>query len=175
MKKLSLLLFALLVSSATLLAQRTVSGTVTDDNGTPLIGANVLVKGTTVGTITDIDGTYSIVVPDGYDQLVVSYTGYSPQEIALGASNVVDISLSEGVLLEEAVVTGFVTDRNSRNVTYANQTVKSDALNSQPNRNALEALRGKAAGVKITTGSGSVGSSSRVDLRGEGSLTTRSL
>lgn len=164
-------MFALLVSAATLVAQRTVSGTVTDDNGTPLIGANVLVKGTTIGTITDIDGSYSIVVPDGYDQLVVSYTGYSSQEVTLGVANTLDISLSEGVLLDEAVVTGFVTDRNSRNVSYANQTVKADDLISQPNRNALEALRGKAAGVKINTGSGSVGASSRVVLRGEGSLT----
>ena len=171
MKKLSLLLLALVMSAVTVMAQRTVSGTVTDGNNEALIGANVLVKGTTVGTITDVDGSYSLVVPDGYDQLTVSYTGYISQDLTLGVSNVMDIVLAEGVLLEEAVVTGFALDRNSRNVTYANQTVKSEDLLSQPNKNALEALRGKAAGVKITTGSGSVGASSRIVLRGEGSLT----
>lgn len=172
MKKLSLLLLIMVMSVGFMVAQRTVSGTIVDEDNVPLIGANVVVQGTSVGAITDIDGSYVINVPEGYNTLVVSYTGYAQQEVVLGASNLVDLTLSsDAELLDEVVVVGFGTDRNSRNVTYANQQVASEDLLSQPNRNALEALRGKAAGVKITTGSGSVGSSSRVVLRGEGSLT----
>ncbi len=171
MRRWTLLLVMIFVTLGMVQAQRTVSGTVTDQNGEALIGCSVLAKGTSIGTITNVDGQYRLEVPAGSNELVYSYTGFTTQEITLGASNIVDVSLAEGVTLETAVVTGFVTNRNSRNVTYANQTIGSDNLNSQPNRNALEALRGKAAGVKINTGSGGVGASSRVVLRGEGSIT----
>jgi TonB-dependent SusC/RagA subfamily outer membrane receptor len=74
-------------------------------------------------------------------------------------------------MIEEVVVTALGIDRNARDVAYANQVVKSDELLSAPNKNTLEALRGKVAGVKISTGSGSVSASTRIVLRGEGSLT----
>lgn len=170
MKKLSLLLFALLVSSATLLAQRTVSGTVTDENGTPLIGANVLVKGTTIGTITDIDGTYSIVVPEGYDELVVSYTGYQPQDVALGVSNVVNVSLSEGVVLEEAVVTALGITRDEKSLGYASQEVDGDVIASAKETNIVNSLQGRVAGVQIQGSPSSMGGSSRITIRGASSF-----
>jgi TonB-linked SusC/RagA family outer membrane protein len=171
MKKILLMLFVLVGTASIAIAQRTVRGTVTDEAGVGLVGATVIVKGTSIGTTTNMDGLYTIQVPAGSEVLVVSYTGFDNREVTLGTSNVLDVSLTEGVSLSEVVVTGFTTDRNARNVTYANQTVSSDDLNSQPNRNALEGLRGKAAGVKINTGSGGVGASSRVVLRGESSLT----
>ena len=82
----------------------TLSGTVTDADGEPLIGASVLMKGSTVGTVTDLDGTYTISIPEGTQQMVISYTGYTTQEIFIGSSPVIDVVLEEGVLLETAVV-----------------------------------------------------------------------
>lgn len=171
MKKLSLVMMLVLCGMSYMLAQRTISGTVTDQQGQALIGVSILAKGTTVGTVTDIDGTYSLRVPDGANTLVFSYTGFGTEEVVLGTSNVLDITMEEGISLDEIVVTGLGIDRNERSVVYANQTVSGEELLSLPNKNTLEALRGKAAGVRLTTGSGSVGASTRIVLRGEGSLT----
>lgn len=171
MKKFSLFLSFVLFTMGVSFGQRTVVGQVTDDSGTPLIGATILAKGTDSGTVTDIDGKYSVNVPNGATALEISYTGYDTQEITLGASNVVNVTLAEGITLADVVVTGLGIDRNSRDVVYANQSLSSDELLSSPNKNTLEALRGKAAGVRLTTGSGSVGASTRIVLRGEGSLT----
>ena len=171
MKKLSLLLFVLLGLATMGLAQKTVTGSVKDSKGEPLIGANVVVQGTNVGTVTDIDGMFSIAVPQGMKKLVISYIGFSDQEIDVTDQNQVEVTLTEGQLLDEVVVTAMGTERNSRNVVYANQTVSGEDLLSLPNKNTLEALRGKTAGVRLTTGSGSVGASTRIVLRGEGSLT----
>jgi TonB-linked SusC/RagA family outer membrane protein len=171
MKKISLVLVLALFSISSILAQRSITGTVVDESGQALIGVSILAKGTSTGTVTDIDGTYSLQIPDGTTTLVFSYTGFSSQEVALGATNVVDVTLAEGITLQDVVVTGLGIDRNSRSVVYANQTVGADELLTNPNKNTLEALRGKAAGVRLSTGSGSVGASTRIVLRGEGSLT----
>lgn len=171
MKKLSLLFSMMMFVVGFTMAQRTVTGTITDVDGLSLIGANVTAEGTTVGTITDIDGNFTLKVPADVNALVVSYTGFTTKNIPLGTSDVVNVVLLEGLELGEVVVTATGIDRNSREISYANQTVSSEDLNSAPNKNALEALRGKAAGVKITTGSGSVGASNRIVLRGESSLT----
>ncbi|MDV7399851.1 carboxypeptidase-like regulatory domain-containing protein, partial [Arthrospira platensis SPKY1] len=106
-----------------MLAQRTVTGTVTDQGGEPLIGASVLVKGTTTGTVTGIDGTYSVRVPEGSDVLVFSYTGFETLEITLGASNVVDVVMQEGVTLETAVVTALGVTKSEKSIGYAVQQV----------------------------------------------------
>ncbi|GAA5225214.1 TonB-dependent receptor plug domain-containing protein [Membranihabitans marinus] len=157
--------------SMTSFAQTTVTGTVVDEDGDPLIGANVLVRGASIGNITDFDGKYSIEVPAGAEELLFSYTGFESQDIPINGRTMIDVVLVSGQLLEEIVVTSTGLERNSRSVVYANQTVKAEDLMSSPNKNALEALRGKTAGVKINTGSGSVGASSRIVIRGESSLT----
>ena len=171
MKKVLFILLAFLATVTAIDAQRVVKGRITDKSGDPVIGANVVAKGTNLGTITDLDGNYSLSVPESVTTLVMSYTGFNSQDIVLGASNMVDVTMEEGVLLQETVVTALGIQRNARNITYSNQTVSADELNSSPNKNTLEALRGKTAGVKISTGSGSVGASSRIVLRGESSLT----
>ena len=171
MKKLSLVILVLIFAMGTALAQRTVTGTVKDAAGEALIGANLLVKGTSVGTVTDIDGNYTLEVPEGSTTIIVSYTGFETQELEIGASNILDVTLSEGILLTEAVVTATGVTRNQRDIVYANQTVKAEDLLSTPSKNTLEALRGKTAGVKLSTASGSVGASTRIVLRGESSLT----
>ena len=171
MKRLLLMLCLSVCTIGALMAQRTITGVITSGDGEALIGANVIVKGTTIGTVTDFDGRYELEVPDNTTTLVVSYTGFDSREIELGASNILDLTMSEGIYLEEAVVTALGIERNARDVSYANQTVESEDLLSSPNKNTLEALRGKVAGVKISQGSGSVGASTRIVLRGEGSLT----
>lgn len=171
MKKLTLLLSLMLVATFSLLAQRTVVGKVSDDSGDPLPGAHVVVKGTTIGTATDANGNYSIEVPSNGSTLVISFTGFSTQEIQLGASNVVNVALAEGVALTETVITALQTNRNKSEVVYANQSVSNEDLNNVVNRSALNALQGKVAGVKIGQSSGAPGASTRIVLRGETSLT----
>ncbi|MEM9819764.1 MAG: carboxypeptidase-like regulatory domain-containing protein [Bacteroidota bacterium] len=87
-----------------LAAQRTITGTVTASDGEALIGANVLIKGTTIGTMTDYDGKYWLKIPRDSVTLVLTYTGYESKEVNVGTSDVVNLSLSEGVQLAEVVV-----------------------------------------------------------------------
>ena len=172
MKQVLFLMFILFGCVGMTFGQRTISGKVIDSAGEAVIGANVIVKEAPgIGTITDIDGMFSLNVPSEGANLVISYTGFDSQEIAIGNSSTVNVTMIEGKLLDEIVVTALGVDRNSRSVAYSNQTVSSEDLLSAPNKNTLEALRGKTAGVKISTGSGSVGASTRIVLRGESSLT----
>ncbi|ULC60230.1 SusC/RagA family TonB-linked outer membrane protein [Flaviramulus sp. BrNp1-15] len=160
------------VVQLTFAQEKTISGTVSDDSGLPLPGASVLVKGTTIGTSSDFDGKYSIKASEG-STLVYSFVGYTTTEVAVGASNTINVTLKEDAeSLEEVVITAFGNSiRNAKETVYANQTVKGEDLLSVPNKNALEALRGKTAGVNLSTASGSVGASTRIVLRGSGSLT----
>lgn len=152
--------------------EKSITGTVSDESGLPLPGVTVLVKGTSNGASTDFDGNYSISASQG-DVLVFSYVGLKKQEVTVAGSSTINVTMEEdAALLDEIVVTAFgIGDKNAREVVYANQTVKNDELMAVPNKNALEALRGKTAGVKLSTGSGSVGASTRIVLRGESSLT----
>ncbi|MBC8767562.1 SusC/RagA family TonB-linked outer membrane protein [Arenibacter sp. BSSL-BM3] len=167
-----LTLFLALIVQLSFAQEKTISGTVTDQEGLPLPGVNILVQGTTTGTQSDFDGEYTIKAEAG-QVLVFSYIGQKNATMTVGASNTINVQMEEDAqALEEVVVTAFGTgDRNAKATVYANQTVKSEDLLSVPNKNALEALRGKAAGVNLSTASGSVGSSTRIVLRGSGSLT----
>lgn len=171
MKKLSLLLFMLLATAATLMAQRSITGTITDADGEALIGANILVKGqTTVGTVTGIDGSFSLNVPSGYDVIVVSYTGYSTQEVSLGASDVVDVVMREGVVLSELVVTALGISREKKTLGYSVQEVGGDAVNEVRETNFASSLSGKVSGVHIKQPN-TMGGSANVVIRGSASLT----
>ncbi|MEZ4948126.1 MAG: carboxypeptidase-like regulatory domain-containing protein [Saprospiraceae bacterium] len=128
MKKFGLIMSMMLVIMGLANAQRTVVGMVSDQDGEALIGATVLVKGTSAGTVTDIDGKYSIEVPEGSNILVFSYTGFETQEVELGASNVVNIDLAEGVTLSEAVVTALGVEREKKALGYATQQVDGEEL-----------------------------------------------
>ena len=153
------------------MAQRSVSGTVTDATGEALIGASVLVKGTTAGTVTDVDGRYEVSVPDGSTVLVFSYTGFESQEVSLGASNVVDVTLSEGVALTEVVVTGLGIRKEKKALGYAVSTIGSADLELRPEADVARTLRGKVPGVNITSTSGLSGSGTNIIIRGYSSIT----
>lgn len=151
------------------MAQRTVTGTVTDESGETLIGASVQVKGTTSGTVTDFDGNYSVTVPADGKVLVYSYTGFNAQEIELGASNIVDVKMSEGVTLNAAVVTALGIKRDEKSLGYAAQTVSGDEVTKAKDANFINSLSGKVAGVDIKRSS-QMGGSSNVVIRGTKSL-----
>ncbi|MEZ5055601.1 MAG: SusC/RagA family TonB-linked outer membrane protein [Saprospiraceae bacterium] len=170
MKKFGLIMSMMLVIMGLANAQRTVVGMVSDQDGEALIGATVLVKGTSAGTVTDIDGKYSIEVPEGSNILVFSYTGFETQEVELGASNVVNIDLAEGVTLSEAVVTALGVEREKKALGYATQQVDGEELTKVKDANFINSLSGKIAGVDIKRGT-NLGGSSNVIIRGYASIT----
>lgn len=93
---------------ATISSPRTIIGTITDEQGLPLIGASVLVKGTSQGTVTDIDGNFQLAVPLGHKALIINYTGFLNKEIELGQSDSIAVQVNAGQMaLDEVVVTGF--------------------------------------------------------------------
>jgi TonB-dependent starch-binding outer membrane protein SusC len=168
-KKMLVILFTL-CAPFWLAGQRTITGTVTDiDSGEGLIGANVLIVGATaLGTVTDIDGKYTLEVPEGYTTIRISYTGYAPVDVELGASDIVDVTLSAGQILEEVTVIGYGSV-NREDVTGSVQTVDAEEFNKGFITSAQQLLAGKVAGVSITTG-GSPGAGSKIRIRGESSL-----
>lgn len=143
---------------------QTITGVISDaENGETLIGATVIVKGTSVGTVTDIDGTYSLQASPG-DILVFSFTGYSGQEVEVGTSNTIDISLAQGVDIDEVVVTGYSTQRK-RDITGAVAVIEAADMNQVTASSFLQKLEGRASGLTMTTG-GAPGGRSTVRIRG---------
>lgn len=174
MKKLLLALVLLIGAICTLQAQRTVTGAITSKDGEPLIGASILVKGTSSGTVSDFDGTYNITIPDGGTHLVISYTGFSTEEVEIGNSSVIDVSLSEGVLLSEAVVTALGIERSEKSVPYAVQTIQAAELNVIRQTNLNNALAGKVSGIQVRGQSSmALDRNSSIRIRGAGSLTDK--
>lgn len=154
-------------------AQITVKGTVTDaKSGVPLPGANIIVKGTTNGVSSDFDGKYSINVPNQSTVLVFSFIGSVPKEVVVGTSTVINISLSEDAeQLGEVVVTALGIKREKKSLTYSAQTVSTKELSEARSLNVANSLSGKVAGLNFSTTGSGVGSSSRITLRGNRSLT----
>lgn len=170
MKRLLTTLWLVLAVVGYTLAQRTVVGTVKGDDGEALIGATVSVKGSTGGARTDIEGKYSVVVPKGSEVLVYSYTGYQSQEITLGASNVVDVTLAGGIQLGETVVTALGVSRYKNELPYSAQKVTGEDVSNVRNQNVVNSLSGKVAGMEIRRNN-SLGGATNVVLRGAKSLT----
>lgn len=172
MKYLNLITLALLMTISTVYAQTTVTGAVTTEAGDPIIGANVLVKGSSpiIGAITDFDGNYQITVPEGYEVLSYSYVGYASQDIEVAGQTTINVTLVEGVEVNKVVVTALGLSREEKALGYATQEVSGDDLNKAREVNVVNSLQGKVAGVQIT-GSSNLGGSSRIVIRGAGSIT----
>lgn len=152
--------------------KKKVTGTVTDPEGIPVIGANVVVKGTTNGTVTDIDGKFSLEVANG-DILSFSYIGYAEQEIAVGNRQLINVKLAEDFkALDEVVVVGYGT-MLKRNLSTSVGTVDSEKLLERPtSTNIFQGLAGKVAGVNIALNSGEPGGSPAIKIRGVSSLSS---
>ncbi|MEO6757853.1 MAG: carboxypeptidase-like regulatory domain-containing protein, partial [Saprospiraceae bacterium] len=168
--KCGFLMAVLLLLSTAALAQRTVKGKVSDaESGEGLIGATVTVVGTTRGAITDIDGNYSVEIPDGSTQLRFAYTGYEEQVFDLTASNVVEIAMKPGSVLDEVVVVGYGTIK-SKEVTSAITSLKREDFNGGNVTSAAQLIQGKVAGVSVSRPGSDPNGEFSIRLRGLSSL-----
>jgi TonB-linked SusC/RagA family outer membrane protein len=170
MKKISLVLAMVLFAVSFSLAQRTISGTVTSSKGETLIGATVLIKNTTKGMVTDVDGKYSLSEVPTNGTLVFSYTGYEAQEVTLGASNVVDVKLSEAASLTEVVVTAQGIKRDKKSLGYASTSIAATDIANKPETDVARALAGKTPGLVVAGSSGLAGSGNKMTIRGISSV-----
>jgi len=170
MKKFFLFFSLMFFAVSFTFAQRTVTGMVQDDSGVAIIGANVLVKGTTIGTITDIDGSFSLEVPSGNNTLVFSYTGFSTTELDITGLEVANVTMSEGELLSEVVVTALGIERDEKSLGYAVTKVDGDAITNAKEVNIVNSLQGRVAGVQIAGSPSTLGGSSRITIRGANSF-----
>ncbi|WP_299397456.1 SusC/RagA family TonB-linked outer membrane protein [uncultured Gelidibacter sp.] len=149
--------------------EKTISGTVSDQSGLPLPGVNIIVKGTASGTQTDFDGNYSISAKSG-DVLSFTYVGLKAQEVTVGASNSINVTMQEDAsVLDEVVVTALGIKREKKSLGYATQEVKGDAVSNVKSSNFVNSLSGKVAGLDIKT-SGTLGGSTNVVIRGNNSI-----
>jgi len=148
-----------------------VSGTVTDKDGSPLPGVNVVIKGTSQGVITDVNGKYNIEVPQGVNSLVFSFIGMEAQEIVIGSLSQIDVIMLESAIgLEEVIVVGYGTQKKV-NITGAVSTVSATELEARPITNVGEAIRGLVPNLQINTvDGGRPGSSLNWQIRGVGSI-----
>lgn len=151
--------------------KHTVTGTVADKQGEPLIGVSVLVKGTRNGAITDMNGNYKLVVQGNNPVLAFSYIGYKTQEIALNGRTTVNITLQDDTqLIDEVVVTALGIKRAQKALSYNAQQVNADEFSTIKDANFINTLSGKVAGVTINTSSSGVGGASKVVMRGAKSI-----
>ena len=172
MKNFVLFLTALLMSCHVMAQQNHVTGTITDGNdGSPIIGANVLVKGTAVGTISDLNGGFSVNMPSGRNVLVVSCIGYKTQELTIkpGQKTVSIVLREDTELLDEVVVVGYGTMKKS-DLSGASVSMSEDKIKGSVITNLDQSLQGRAAGVTAVATSGAPGSASSIRVRGQATI-----
>ncbi|WP_051286188.1 SusC/RagA family TonB-linked outer membrane protein [Salinimicrobium terrae] len=165
-----LLIFIFCTATAIAQAQGTVSGTVTDSNGIPLLGVNVIEQGTTNGTTTDFDGKFELEI-EGNTAIVFSYVGFVTQEVSVRPGQQLSIVLSEDAeALEEVVVIGYGTQLEE-NITGSVSRISSEELENVPQVSVDQLMQGRAAGVAVTKNSGQPGAAVSVRIRGVNSIT----
>ena len=148
------------------LQSRTVQGTVTDDTGDPLIGVNVIVKGTANGIITDVNGSFTLNIPNDNAVLVFSFIGFITQEITVGNSRSINVTLLEDAQqIEEVVVIGYGTQSRAMLTTSVSK-VDNKVLENIPYTSVASALQGSVSGVRVQSISGQPGEAPRVIVRG---------
>ena len=150
-------------------ARQRYAGRIVDAAGNPVVGASVVIRGSTTGVSSDIDGRFAIEAREG-EALSVSFVGYTPQTITLGAKTMLTLTLREDTSeLEEVVVVGYGTQRRSL-VTSAISKVQMNESNMRQVASPTQLLSGRVAGVTTSTGSGNLGSGERMVIRGSSSL-----
>lgn len=176
MRNILLFLLALAMSSHMIAQQRTLTGLVTDANdGSPLIGVNVIVKGSSTGVVTDIAGKFNIAVSGSDATLVFSYLGYTQKEIKLAPNQqTLDVKLDgDTELLDEVVVIGYGTMKKS-DLTGAVSSIKSEDLLKANPTSLNQGIQGRIAGVQVNQNDGAPGAGISIQIRGANSFTTSS-
>lgn len=168
-----MLLFCVPCVTVTYAQSFTVTGTVTDSQG-GIPGANVKVKGGTAGTITNMDGQFTLSVPSSKSILVISYIGYTPQEVAINGKNKLDIHLLEDTkTLDEVVVVGYGVQKKSH-LTGSVSKMDINNLTDIPVTQVDQLLQGKIAGVNIQNSTSEAGAAPQIRVRGMGSISADS-
>ena len=160
-----------LCMTAAFAQQGAIKGKILDENGEPIIGANVVEKGTTNGTITDLDGNYTLTVNNLKNAVLqVSYIGYNTVETPVKGQKTLDVKMASSVVnLGEVVAIGYGT-QTRKEITGSVANVSQENFNKGVNRDAADLLQGKVAGLQITSGSGDVTRDSQIRLRGTSTL-----
>lgn len=170
MKKLAMLLMAVMICSLGFAQSTKITGRVIDETGEGVIGASVMVKGTSTGAATDFDGNYTINVPAGKTQIEVSFIGYEKQTINIGGRKVINVTLKEDKkVLDEVVVVGYGTMKKS-DLAGASSTLDSKQLADQHITNLDQGFQGRVTGVTAVQTSGAPGSSSSIRVRGQATI-----
>lgn len=166
-----LLVIVLLISSAALWAQRAVTGTVTDETGTPIPGVNIYIEGTSTGTISDPNGGFTINVPEeGPSTIVFSFIGYSNMEVVVTDQTSIEVAMEpDYVGLDEVVVVGYGTAKKS-DITGSLSSVSAEQIQEMPVTNINQALQGRAAGVDVVNTSYGLNTNPQIRIRGNRSI-----
>ena len=163
-------LFMVLLVQFSFAQEKTITGTVVDEDGLPLPGVNVIEKGTRNGVQTNFDGKYSIKVDEG-KVLVFSYVGFTSKEQMVGTSNILNVTLVvDAAALDEVVVTGYSTQKKS-DITGSVVKVDDEVLKSFASPTVDQALQGNVAGLTVSSSSGTPGSVANIRIRGISSIT----
>ena len=161
---------ALLIGVAAFAQQKSVSGTVKGEDGSPIPGVTVMIKGTTTGVSTDLDGKYSFNYTQANPVLAVSCIGYESQEIAIGTRTVINVTLvEETTSLDETVVVGYAVG-NKRTITGAVERITEENMNTGYVSTAVDAIRGKVPGLVISSNGGNIQDNPTLRIRGTTSL-----
>jgi TonB-linked SusC/RagA family outer membrane protein len=170
MKKTLLSFIAMLMSLQLAFAQRQVTGTVRGgDNNEPLIGASVLVTGTKIGVTTNPDGKFSISIPENSSLLLVSFIGYTSQEVSVNNVSDVQVTLTPGKELNEVVVVGYTSQRKE-DLTGSVVVVDLKPIKNNSTGNVMQSLQGRVPGLYIERDGSPNGSNSRILIRGANTL-----
>ena len=163
--QLCLLFFACFSFSQIQAQQKTVTGTVKDENGMPLLGVNVLIKDSNTGTTTNFDGEYQISV-NNENVIVFSYVGFVPVEEKVGERNQIDVTLAEdSESLAEVVLIGYGAQQR-QDVNGSVSSIEAEEIENIPQVSIDQLMQGRAAGVTISQNSGKPGSAVSVRIRG---------
>lgn len=151
--------------------RKTVTGTVKDATGEPMIGVSIKVDGTSTGGVTDFNGKYTINNVPNNGVLKVTYIGYKEQRVSVAGKNVIDIELQEdNTTLEDVVVIGYGTMKR-KDLTGSVASVTGDKLAANPVATVAEALQGQLPGVNVLSQDGRPGATMSIRVRGGGSIT----
>lgn len=157
------------VVQITFAQEKTVSGAVTDDQGLPLPGVNIIIKGTSSGTQTDFDGNYSLEASNG-STLVFSYIGFETQEVSVGAASSYNITMVQGNTLDDVVITALGIKRKKDQITSSYEVVDSEELVKANNPDVVQGLTGKVSGLNIKSLGNGVSAETKITLRGSRSI-----